>query len=123
MIIDTHPGLNEETLLSIAVSDSLIVVMRPDQQDYQGTSVTVQVARKLNVPNMVVLVNKAPASLNLDDVKKRVSETYKCPVIAVIPHSDDLMTLASAGVFAMRYPEHTVARLYRQIADQLILAS
>jgi MinD-like ATPase involved in chromosome partitioning or flagellar assembly len=40
MFIDTHPGLNEETLLSIAVSDVLLIVMRPDQQDFQGTAVT-----------------------------------------------------------------------------------
>ena len=37
LMIDTHPGLNEETLLSIAVSHVLVVVLRPDQQDYQGT--------------------------------------------------------------------------------------
>lgn len=36
--IDTHPGLNEETLLSIAISDTLLIILRPDQQDYQGTS-------------------------------------------------------------------------------------
>src|SRR5262245_40124766 len=42
LIIDTHPGLNEETLLSIAISDVLVVVLRPDQQDYQGTGVTVE---------------------------------------------------------------------------------
>ncbi|NCC31718.1 MAG: MinD/ParA family protein, partial [Chloroflexia bacterium] len=47
LMIDTHPGLNEETLLSIAISDALAIIMRPDNQDYQGTSVTVEVARKL----------------------------------------------------------------------------
>src|SRR5579859_2173390 len=36
LLIDTHPGLNEETLLSITVSDVLIIVLRPDQQDFQG---------------------------------------------------------------------------------------
>jgi MinD-like ATPase involved in chromosome partitioning or flagellar assembly len=41
LIIDTHPGLNEETLLSIAISDSLALILRPDSQDYQGTGVTV----------------------------------------------------------------------------------
>jgi septum site-determining protein MinD len=40
LMIDTHPGLNEETLLSIAVSDVLLIILRPDQQDYQGTGVT-----------------------------------------------------------------------------------
>ncbi|HEY7908282.1 MAG TPA: MinD/ParA family protein, partial [Thermomicrobiales bacterium] len=39
LLIDTHPGLNEETLLSIAISDALALIMRPDSQDYQGTGV------------------------------------------------------------------------------------
>src|ERR1700742_1738419 len=52
LFIDTHPGLNEETLLSIAISDSLLIILRPDQQDFQGTSVTVQVAQRLRVPNI-----------------------------------------------------------------------
>jgi len=30
LFIDTHPGLNEETLLSIAISDALVVILRPD---------------------------------------------------------------------------------------------
>jgi MinD-like ATPase involved in chromosome partitioning or flagellar assembly len=60
LFIDTHPGLNEETLLSIAISDLLIIVLRPDQQDFQGTAVTVDVARKLNVPLMHLVVNKVP---------------------------------------------------------------
>src|SRR5512147_1498809 len=47
LLIDTHPGLSEETLLSIAISDALVIILRPDQQDFQGTSVTVEVARKL----------------------------------------------------------------------------
>ena len=53
LLIDTHPGLNEETLLSVAISDALAIIMRPDQQDYQGTGVTVEVARKLDVPRML----------------------------------------------------------------------
>jgi MinD-like ATPase involved in chromosome partitioning or flagellar assembly len=50
LLIDTHPGLNEETLLSIAISDTLVVILRPDRQDYQGTAVTIDIARKLEVP-------------------------------------------------------------------------
>ncbi|MFN7209589.1 MAG: MinD/ParA family protein, partial [Aggregatilineales bacterium] len=55
LIVDTHPGLNDETLLSIAISDALVIIMRPDQQDFQGTSVTVEVARKLDVPRMMLV--------------------------------------------------------------------
>jgi hypothetical protein len=49
VFVDTHPGLNEETLLSIAISNILLVILRPDRQDFQGTVVTVDLARKLRV--------------------------------------------------------------------------
>ncbi len=120
LMIDTHPGLNEETLLSIAISDALIIILRPDQQDYQGTGVTVEVARKLNVPRLLLLVNKVPEVFNFADVQKRVEETYKSEVAAVLPHSDEMMALASAGIFALRYPDHRVTQSLKQVAAKLM---
>ena len=120
LMIDTHPGLNEETLLSIAISDALVIVLRPDQQDYQGTSVTVEVARKLDVPRMMLIVNKTPQVFDSDEVRLRVEQTYNCEVAAVLPHSDEMMALASSGIFALRYPDHPVTAAYRQIAAKLM---
>jgi MinD-like ATPase involved in chromosome partitioning or flagellar assembly len=120
LMIDTHPGLNEETLLSIAISDALAIIMRPDQQDFQGTGVTVEVARKLDVPRMVIVVNKVPEVFDTEDVKKRVEQTYGCEVAAVMPHSDEMMALASSGVFARKYPDHPITTLYQQVANILL---
>jgi MinD-like ATPase involved in chromosome partitioning or flagellar assembly len=120
LMIDTHPGLNEETLLSIAISDALGIILRPDQQDYQGTSVTVEVARKLDVPRMVLIINKVPSVFDLAKVKSKVEQTYGCEVAAVLPHSEEMMVLASAGIFALRYPEHPVTATLKQLAASLI---
>jgi septum site-determining protein MinD len=97
-----------------------VIVMRPDQQDYQGTAVTVEVARKLDVPRMVMVVNKTPVSLDFNDVKGRVEKTYNCTVAAVLPHSDEMMTLASAGVFVTKYPEHPIADKIKQVVAHLM---
>ena len=120
LMIDTHPGLNEETLLSIAISDALVVVMRPDQQDYQGTGVTVEVARKLDVPRLVLLVNKVPQTFDSAEVKARVERIYNCEVAAVLPHSDDLMALASSGIFCLKYPDHPVTAELKRLAARLM---
>lgn len=119
LLVDTHPGLNEETLLSMAISDVLVVVLRPDQQDYQGTAVTVEVARKLEVPCLRLIVNKVPAAFDSEEVRERVEQTYDCQVAAVLPHSDEMMVLASGGVFVARYPQHPLSVLYRQALDHL----
>jgi len=120
LMIDTHPGLNEETLLSIAISDVLGIIMRPDQQDYQGTSVTVEVARKLDVPKLLLVVNKLPAVFDPNEVKARVEKTYNCEVAAILPHSDEMMALASAGVFVLKYPNSPLSALYTQIAKKMM---
>jgi MinD-like ATPase involved in chromosome partitioning or flagellar assembly len=119
LLIDTHPGLNEETLLSIAVSDTLLIILRPDQQDYLGTGVTVEVARQLNVPRMLMVINKVPAVFDGAEVKSRVEETYKCPVAGVLHHADEMMVLGSAGIFVLRHPDHPVSLALRQVAQIL----
>lgn len=119
LIIDTHPGLNEETLLSLVISNTLVIVMRPDQQDYEGTGITVQVARELQVPRLLLVVNNTPPVLDLAAVKAKVEQAYGCTVAAVLPHTNEMMNLASAGIFSLRYPDHSLTTLYRQIAAQL----
>ncbi|MBL8091845.1 MAG: MinD/ParA family protein [Anaerolineales bacterium] len=119
LLIDTHPGLNEETLLSIAISNALIIILRPDSQDYQGTAVTVDVAKKLDVPKMVMLVNKTPTTFDFDDVRNRVEQTYDAKVGAVLPHSDEMMTLASSGIFSIKFPDHPVTKGLKSLVDQV----
>lgn len=119
LLIDTHPGLNEETLFSIAISHTLVILMRPDQQDYEGTGVTVEVARSLDVPQMFLVVNKTPSSLDPAAVKQRVEQTYNCEVAAVLAHSDEMMSLASSGIFSLHYPDHPLTALYKDVAARL----
>lgn len=119
LMIDTHPGLNEETLLSISISDVLAVILRPDQQDYQGTAVTVEVARKLEVPRMMLVINKLPSVFDAKEVSAKVERIYNCPVAGVIPHSDEMMALASGGIFVLRYPNHPLSQRIREIVAQI----
>ncbi len=119
LMIDTHPGLNEETLLSIAISDALAIIMRPDSQDYQGTAVTLEVARKLDVPRMMLVINKTPPSINSKELATRAEKTFNCEVAAVLPHSDTMMTLASEGIFVLRYPNHPMTAQLKTVAERL----
>lgn len=120
LMIDTHPGLNEETLLSIAISNALVVIMRPDNQDYQGTIVTVDVAKKLEVPKILLVVNKIPQTLDLDDLRKQVTEKYECEVAALLPHSDEMMALASSGIFSVKVPDHPVSLGLKNVVSQIL---
>jgi MinD-like ATPase involved in chromosome partitioning or flagellar assembly len=121
LLIDTHPGLNNETLMSVSVSDAEAIILRPDYQDYQGTAVILDISRKLGVPNLVLVPNKIPKSLPLGDLRQEIQQRYKCPVGATLPHSDTMMALGSQRVFVLAYPDHFIANQIKQLAQHLII--
>lgn len=106
LFIDTHPGLNEETLLSIGISDGMVIILRPDQQDFQGTAVTLDVARSLDVPSIRLLVNKALTKYDRNQIQVHTEEIFHSPVVGVLPLSEDMVDMGSADLFSLRYPDH-----------------
>jgi septum site-determining protein MinD len=120
LLIDTHPGLNEETLLSIAMSDILYIVMRPDEQDFQGTSVTVDIANKLNVKNISIIVNMVAPSFNTKQVKKEVFNAFGCNIAEVLPHTYKLTELASSGLYCKQFPNDEWSRKIKNIVNSLL---
>ena len=63
----------------------LVLILRPDKQDYQGTAVTMDVARQLNVRKLLLAINKAYSSLNQEVLKQKVEEAYGAPVAGIFP--------------------------------------
>lgn len=116
LIIDTHPGLNDEILLSMAFTNILGIILRPDQQDYQGTSISVKLARNLDVSDIILIVNKSPQLFNDEMVKSRVEEAYSGEVAIVLPHSDEMLALSSAKLFVVEYPDHPMTELLKKLA-------
>jgi MinD-like ATPase involved in chromosome partitioning or flagellar assembly len=120
MLIDTHPGLNEETLLSIALSNILMIVLRPDQQDFQGTAVTIDIANSLEVQNSLLIINKALLSrYDPDHIQKQVEDKYQVPVAGVLPLSEDMADLGSSDIFTLRYPEHKWSKAFQNIVERV----
>ena len=126
LVIDTHPGLNDETLLSIAISDILIIILRTDQQDFQGTAVTVDIARKLDVPHLYLTINKAIAFYAHDNYKsllEQMKETYAAPVAAILPLSEDIAALQSSSLFSFRLPpDHPAVKAIHNIVACVVAA-
>lgn len=119
LLIDTHPGLSEETLLSLALSDRLLVLLRPDRQDYQGTAVTLKVAAQLSVPRISLCINKASPKLPEAALREKAEAAYGYPVDAVLYHADEMMELASDGLFTQRFPEHPLSRQLALLARKV----
>lgn len=119
LLIDTHPGLNEETLLSIAISDVLVVLLRPDRQDFQGTAVTVEVARKLEVRELLLVLNKVLPNVAAGSFIGDVNRTYNAPIVGVLPEAPEMLELGSSGLFILRFPDHPLSLQLRRVANRL----
>lgn len=120
LLIDTHPGLGEETLLALVVSDTVLIVLRPDQQDYEGTGVVAEVTEGLGVPRRALVINKVPATFDPQGVRSRVQEAYGAQVVGLLPHDEAMMSLASAGVFSLRHPEHPLTGAIAEVTEYLL---
>ena len=117
LLIDMQAGLNEETMPVIAIAHTLLIVLGHDQRDYQGTSVIVEVARKLGVPKLLLTVNEMPTIFDPADVREQMRQTYKCEVGAVLAHVEELAALAGSGIFCLQYPDHPMTRALRETID------
>lgn len=119
LLIDTRSGVSEETLQAIAVCSLLLVVLRPDYQDYQGTSVVLELARKLSVKEMSLVVNKVLPTFDIDAYCEQLEATYEVPVSRILPFYEDIVQLASSEVFSLRYPHHPLAEAIDAIAQNI----
>lgn len=119
LLLDTQPGLQEESLVAIAFSDLLLIVLRPDQQHFQGTAILVEVARKLNVPRISLLVNDTPPSMDFEQVKAEAEQVYNCEVAAVLPHLDQ-GALENTSLFLLHHPGHPFSAELQRTAERLL---
>jgi len=120
ILVDTSAGLNEDTLRAIAVSSAIVLVLHPDKRDFQGTAVTVDMIRRLQVPAIHLVLNDVPANLDADDTRRQLEETYHCGGGVVLNHSEELASLASSQPFVLHYPEHPLTIQIKELAERLI---
>jgi MinD-like ATPase involved in chromosome partitioning or flagellar assembly/DNA-binding response OmpR family regulator len=119
LLVDTHPGIEEETLQAIAAAHLLMMVMRPDYQDYQGTAVLVELARLLSVSKMMLVVNKAFPTFEFEAYRQQLETAYDVSVAEILPFSEEMMCLASSEIFSMRYPDHPLTKTIDALAQHL----
>ena len=115
LFVDTHPGISEEALLAIGISDITLIILRPDRQDYQGTAVVIDVAKQLDVSRLLLVANKVLPEVDGDALSKKIEETYQVPVAGVLPVSNEMFRLASNGIFCLHHPNSSFTQKLKKI--------
>ena len=80
---------------------------------------SLELARKLEVPQLLLVVNKALESFDFNDLSQRIFSTYRTPVAAVLPLSTELIRIGSTGLIRVIHPEHAFAQGVERILDMI----
>jgi MinD-like ATPase involved in chromosome partitioning or flagellar assembly len=119
LLADAPAGLTETSLSVMAISQAVLVLLRPDQRDYQGTGVLIDVARKLNVPDVELVVSQVPGGYDPAQVRATVERAYGCRVAALLPLVSDVPLSAPGAVFAVARQQHRWSQSVAQLAERL----
>ena len=120
MILDTQAGMNNETMVALSAADTVVILLRADEQDYQGAPVAAEAAQRMTAPHRIVLLNMVARADDAEQVRATAESVYGCAVAAVLPHSPKLAELASRGVFVLEYPDHPHTEQLRLLATRLL---
>ncbi len=119
LVIDSEGDLGESVLASMAMSDHVLAVAQLDQQYYKGLGVALGLAGQLDIPHKSLVVNLASPSFEPETVRQTIEQRYGWSVAGIVPYCDELSALCSSAIFVVRYPNHPVSTIFRQIADSL----
>ncbi len=119
LLLDVAAGLNEDTLFTIACSDMLLVTLRPDKQDFQGTAVVLEVGRKLQVPQVYLVMNQSPAGYNAAEIRQQLVSTYHCDVASILPHSEAMLQTGGQSILAVQMPSNPYVQALKPLVDLL----
>jgi septum site-determining protein MinD len=95
LLIDTSPSLTPENRLFLAVSDLLTIVIRPDRQDFQETTFTLEIAQKIGLKKNYLILNQVAPNIyniNPDDLTTEIHTYFRrqACLIGVLPQSEKL---------------------------------
>ena len=124
VFIDSHPGIERDTLLAMALCDYLVLISRVDQQDLFGSGVMTEVAGQLNKP-VVVILNMVPSSVSEKESKKisdRLTQLFGLRVLTALPFNSDVLENLSKGVFVLERPKDPLTRRFTEIATKILEA-
>jgi len=121
IIVDTHPGVENDTVLAMGCCDAMVLVSRVDQQDLFGTAVMVLLAETFEKPTFLTL-NMVPPGVRIKDamkVGKELAQLFKSRFLQAFEFQMDVINNLSRSVFVMDNPNSSFAHKVSEAAETL----
>jgi len=116
LLIDTYPGIDTAWM---TFADLVLLVMRPDQQDFQGIAVTMTALRAVS-GSVRVILNQVVERAQSQSLKDQVERAYRVPVVGVFEWSKEVAQVGSNRLFCLQYPEHPWTIALRSMLAQIV---
>jgi MinD-like ATPase involved in chromosome partitioning or flagellar assembly len=118
VLLDTHSGMDEDVILSMAISDIIIEVVRIDEQSLTGALASLEVIRKIGKKTHL-LANMVPKDA-VDTGERILEERLKANVLGTIPFFDDIWAAKDEGIFVVDRPSHRFSIIMKELAEKLL---
>ncbi|MFC4589454.1 MinD/ParA family ATP-binding protein [Sphaerisporangium corydalis] len=120
LLLDTHTGINTETVMAVASSDALVIVTRADRLDLAGAAESVALADRVGCVRRALVVNMVPDATSDDDLVLKAETAYGSPVTAVLPYVPEMAELAGEQLFVTAHPGHALVTGYQRINSAVL---
>jgi septum site-determining protein MinD len=111
LLLDTQPTLDDENLLSLALADTIAVLLQLDSYDFQRIAVLLGIIQKLDVREAWLIPSQVLPIIDLEAITAKLTQAYQLPIGAILPLSEEMVRLASGGLFCLHYPNHDLTKL------------
>ncbi len=121
IIVDTHPGVENDTVLAMGCCDALVLVSRVDQQDLFGTAVMVLLAETFEKPTFLTL-NMVPPGVKIKDaikVGKELAQLFRSRFLQAFEFQMDIINNLSRSVFVIDNPNSPFANKIKETVETL----
>ena len=121
LLIDTHPGIQHDTLLALGICDHQVVISRVDQQDIFGTGVLVEISSTMDKPVHLIL-NMIPPRIRESEVLKfarTLGAHFTVDMAGWLPFSEEVIGSLSKAILTLKMPRNPMSQRFRGLAEAI----
>ncbi len=121
ILLDSAPSLGREAILSLKLSDELILLTNPNLPAVLDVLKVAKIAEKLDKIVLGVVVNKTRKNKSSDMSLSEIEKIVKYPIIGKIPEDENVeKSLAARAAVVDFSPNSPASKEYRKLAHHLV---
>ena len=121
ILVDTHPGIEDDTVLVMGACNGLILISRLDQQDMLGTAIVARLAASLGKTTFLLfnMIPRHVAESSVLEIGGKLSRRFGFNFLTTLPFYDEILQSLSNGIFVLNLPKHEYTKKIWEAAKVL----